>query len=229
MAREESLKPFRISEIIRAEIAELLPHTVLPTERQMAERFGVSRVSVQKALEILMEGGEIYRRQGAGTFVAPPRTTSQMQVRSFSEEIEMRGMIASTKVLDVSIVKAGTLELISEPAYRIERLRLGNSEPISWEVSYVACDVAPGIESLDLTGSLYTVLEREYQQEVLSIDEQISPLVATKDIARTLNIPVGGALFQVDRNGFNSRGEPIEVSQSIRRGDKWDLRYSIHK
>ena len=229
MAREESLKPYRISEIIRAEIAGLSPHSVIPTERQMADRFGVSRVTIQKALEILEEGAVIYRRHGAGSFVAPPRNAAPLQLLSFSEEMALRGMTPTTKVLDVSVVKPGTVSEFDVPAYRVERLRFGNQVPVSWEISYVSCDVAPGLEKADLTGSLYALLEREYQQEILSIDERINPVVANSDISKKLKIPVGSATLQVSRNGFNSRGEAIELSQSIRRGDKWDVRYLLHK
>ena len=229
MAHEESLKPFRISEIIKAEITDLDPHTSIPTERQMAERFGVSRVSIQKALSILVENGIVYRRHGAGTFVAPPRNTQQLQLLSFSEEMELRGMRPATTVLDVSVVKNTEIYEMDSPAYRIERLRFGDQDPVAWEVSFISCAIAPGLEKADLTGSLYSLLEREYRQEVSSIDEHIIPFVADKEVSERLSVPVGSATLKVNRNGFNSRGEVIELSHSVRRGDKWELRYSLHK
>ena len=101
MAKEEFLKPVRISELIRADLSELPVHEVIPTERQMAEHFGVSRVTIQKALHILEDEGTIYRRRGAGTFVAPRRNTVHHSLRSFSEELELRGIRSQIKVIDV--------------------------------------------------------------------------------------------------------------------------------
>ena len=77
MAKEEFLKPFRLAEILRLEVVELEEHQPIPTERQLAERFGVSRVSVRQALSLLNKDGVIYTVHGSGSFAAPPRSTKQ--------------------------------------------------------------------------------------------------------------------------------------------------------
>ena len=182
MAKEEYLKPVRISELIRADLAELPIHEVIPTERQMAEHFGVSRVTIQNALRILEEEGTIYRRRGAGTFVAPRRNTVHHSLRSFSEELEIRGIRSRTKVVDVTLVhdpKAieSSWADLSEPSFRIERIRYKESTPLSWEVSFVKEKFAPGLDKRNLAGSLYKLLSDSYGQTIESADEEISSLM----------------------------------------------------
>lgn len=147
MAKEEFLKPVRISELIRSDLSQLLVHEVIPTERQMAEHFGVSRVTIQKALKILEEEGTIYRRRGAGTFVAPPRNTVHHSLRSFSEELALRGIQSQTKVVDLRLIdNPRTYDTqwasLNEPSFRIERIRYQKTIPISWEISYVKAKFA---------------------------------------------------------------------------------------
>ena len=234
MAKEEFLKPFRIAEIIKSEILYLSPHDVIPTERQMAERFGVSRVTIQKALEILEANAIIYRRRVAGSFVSPPRNSRQLQLRSFSEEMALRGVQISTKVLNVDSSRAsqGTIEpwaTISKPAYRIERLRSVSSTPLALETTYISYRVAPGIENLDLTGSLYKLLEDDFSIEIASADERVSPVLSDKKTSKLLRIEVGTPVLEVIRTGFSDHGDLIESTKSIRRGDKFDLQFTVRR
>lgn len=234
MAKEEFLKPFRIAEIIKTEISEWLPHEVIPTERQMAERFGVSRVTIQKALDILELDAIIYRRRGAGSFVAPPRTARNLELRSFSEEMALRGIKVRSEVLGIDHLRSNQKSkdywvALSNPAYRIERLRFSDNTPLALETSYISLSAAPGIDKLDLSGSLYKVLEEDYAIEIASADEHISPILPDKRTSKILKIAQGVPVLEVIRTGFNSRGELIESTKSIRRSDKFDLQFTVRR
>lgn len=233
MAKEEFLKPYRIAEIIRSELSEYPTHTALPTERQMAEHFGVSRVTVQKALSLLEREGRIYRRQGSGSFVAPLRQTRYLKLRSFSEEMELRGISLRTEVIGFEKkIYQKNIEpwaLVRKPAYRIERLRVGNKMPLSWEITYIAQSIAPDLEKSDLSKSLYQILESDYKVEIASADEIINPILTNDISSDKLGMPEGIPVLEIVRNGFDPRGELIETTKSIRRSDQFDLRFTVSR
>ena len=116
---------------------------------------------------------------------------------------------------------------ISQPTFRIERLRFGNKQPMSWEVSYIAQSKAPNLTKKDLSGSLYQVLKDKFDQEIVSADEQVSPVLIDKALSSKLETATGKPAFELVRHSFNNRGEQVELSRTIRRGDLWDLRYTV--
>jgi GntR family transcriptional regulator len=234
LAKEEFLKPVRISELIRADLSELAIHEVIPTERQMAEHFGVSRVTIQKALKILERSGFIYRRQGSGTFVAPARDTHHHSLRSFCEELTLRGVKHKTKVLDVRLIDSSELidaswARINEPSYRIERVRTDKKVAISWEVSYVKARFAPGLDKKSLSESLYTILSDNYGQVVESADEEISSLLIEDELSRKLSVLAGTPAIQIQRRAFNKRGDCLEIARAIRPSGREFLKYSVRR
>ncbi|MBM3656410.1 MAG: GntR family transcriptional regulator [Actinobacteria bacterium] len=234
LAKEESLKPVRISELIRADLSELAIHEVIPTERQMAEHFGVSRVTIRNALEILEHAGLVYRRQGSGTFVAPHRDTHHHRLRSFSEELALREIEYETSVIDVRLIENPELTdsswaKIDEPSYRIERVRANKKVALSWEVSYVKARFAPGLDKERLSGSLYKLLSDNYGQVVESADEEISSLLIEEDISRKLSVSAGTPAIEIKRRAFNKRGDCLELARAIRPNGQEFLKYSIRR
>ena len=233
MAREEVRKQFRLAELMRPEIGELEAHQPIPGERQLAERFGVSRVTIRQALSLLQDDGTIYTVHGSGSFVAPARVTIQMKLLSFTDEMLQRGLVPSTKVISVDILEPEDERAImdsvvlTEPAFRIERLRLGNGEPMSLEISYIEQSRAPTLLDGDLTQSLYKILEEQFGHEVVSADEHLSPVVLNTEQASLLKAEVGSPALAIHRIGYDMRGREIESSIAIRRGDRWDFRYTV--
>ncbi len=232
MAKEEVRKQFRLADLLRAEISELSTHDPIPGERALAERFGTSRVTIRQALALLQDDGVIYTVHGAGSFVAPPRVVKQMKLLSFTEEMKQKGLKSSTQLLSAVLVEdddSATDEfvVISEPAFRIERLRYGNSEPLSYEITYINQSVAPNLLKHDLSKSLYFILQSVYSQEVTSADEHLTPIVVDDELSKIMLVPVGTAAIKIQRTGYNIRGEEVERSISIRQGSRWDFKYSI--
>jgi len=232
VAKEEVRKQFRLADLLRSEIAQLNIHDPIPGERALAERFGTSRVTIRQALALLQDDGVIYTVHGAGSFVAPARLTKQMKLLSFTQEMKQRGLKVSTKLISVALIEddekvTDDFIVLSEPAYRIERLRIGDNEPLSFEISYINQSTAPGLLEDDLTKSLYFILESKYGQEVYSADEHLTPVIVDKYIAKLMKIPAGSAAIRIQRTGYNIRGEEVERSISIRQGNRWDFKYSI--
>jgi GntR family transcriptional regulator len=232
MAKEEVRKQFRLADLLRTEISELAVHDPIPGERALAERFGTSRVTIRQALALLQDDGLIYTVHGSGSFVAPPRVVKQMRLHSFTAEMKQKGLKPTTKLISAKLINddesvIDDFVVLSEPAYRIERLRLGNLEPLSLEIAYINQSVAPNLLEEDLTKSLYHILESKYGQEVFSADEHLTPIVIDQDLAKIMKIPAGSAAIRIQRTGYNVRGEEVERSISIRQGNRWDFKYSI--
>jgi GntR family transcriptional regulator len=232
MAKEEVRKQFRLADLLRTEISELAVHDPIPGERALAERFGTSRVTIRQALALLQDDGLIYTVHGSGSFVAPPRVVKQMRLHSFTAEMKQKGLKPTTKLISAKLINddesvIDDFVVLSEPAYRIERLRLGNLEPLSLEIAYINQSVAPNLLEEDLTKSLYHILESKYGQEVFSADEHLTPIVIDQNLAKIMKIPAGSPAIKIQRTGYNVRGEEIERSISIRQGNRWDFKYSI--
>ncbi|KGA16905.1 hypothetical protein GM50_13130 [freshwater metagenome] len=232
MAKEEVRKQFRLADLLRSEIADLATHEPIPGERALAERFGTSRVTIRQALALLQDDGLIYTVHGAGSFVAPPRVIKQMKLLSFTQEMKVKGLKASTQVISSALIEddehaTDDFIVVSEPAYRIERLRFGDLEPLSFEITYINQTIAPNLIDCDLTNSLYHILETEYGQEVISADEHLIPIFVEERIAKLMKISPGSAAIRIQRTGYNIRGEEVERSISIRQATRWDFKYSI--
>ena len=232
LAKEEVRKQFRLADLLRSEISDLAVHEPIPGERALAERFGTSRVTIRLALALLQDDGLIYTVHGAGSFVAPPRVIKQMKLLSFTQEMKIKGLKPSTKVISSQLIEddehaTDDFIVVGEPAYRIERLRFGDLEPLSFEITYVNQSIAPNLTDRDLTKSLYHILETEYGQEVYSADEHLVPIIIDTRIAKFMKIADGSAAIRIQRTGYNIRGEEVERSISIRQATRWDFKYSI--
>lgn len=234
MAKEEVLKHFRLADLLREEISHLDPHEPIPGERALAERYGTSRVTIRQALALLQDDGQIYTVHGAGSFVAPPRVLRQMKLSAFTDEMKARGINASTRVISARLIERDSeatddFIVISEPSYRIERLRLAENEPLSWEISYIRQSIAPGLIEKDLTTSLYKILAFHYDQTITSADEHLTPFILNKEESALLKVDAGSPALRIQRTGYNLRGEEVERSIAVRQGSRWDFKYSIRK
>jgi len=232
MAKEEVRKHFRLAELLREEIQDLPPHEPFPGERALAERYGTSRVTIRQALALLQDDGQIYTVHGAGSFVAPTRAVKQMKLMSFTDEMKQRGFKAVTQLLSATLINPeddinDEFIVVSEPSYRIERLRLARDEPLSLEITYITENNAPGLLQEDLTKSLYKILSFKYGQEITSADEHLTPIVLGDTEAKLLKVPKGTAALRIQRTGYNVRGEEVERSLAIRQGSRWDFKYSV--
>lgn len=156
-----------------------------------------------------------------------------MKLLSFTEEMLNRGLVPSTKVLSAQLLETDDERAIedsvvlAETAYRIQRLRLGGSEPMALEVCYIDASLAPELLKRDLTASLYKILELDFGHEIISADEHLSPVILNEEQAKLLNMKAGVPAFACHRIAYDMRGRVIESSISIRPGERWDYRYSV--
>lgn len=223
----------RIRERMLAEVAELPPDTRLPDERELAERFEVSRATVRQALAALASEARIYSVRGRGTFVASPHIAKGLRLHSFSEDMRDRGLRPSTRLLlaEEAIADdevASMLELEpGAPVVHLDRLRLADGFPMCLESIWLPAGMVPGILREDLTGSLYTLLADRFRIEIGRADERIEAVVVDGDARELLAMPDPSAALVVARRSFDRRGRTAEYGRSVYRADRYSFDVSI--
>lgn len=224
----------QLREQLRAAATGLAPDSVMPSEKELVETLGVSRATARRAIADLIYEGVLYTRQGRGTFVATPRVQAQLErPAGFTETMLALGRKPSTEVLDVSRVRvpshvAAALELPgTADVYVVERLRILDGEPCMLERAHLPAALAPGLDRHDLSGSLYELLEREYDLVAAGGEEVMVAVNAERDSARRLNVPLAAALLVTARTTVDTRGVRFEQTYREARGDLCSFRVSL--
>jgi GntR family transcriptional regulator len=218
----------QVTAAIREAIANrsLKPNDALPPERELADLFGVSRITIRKAISGLVNEGVLETRHGSGTFVHSKVEKNFAQLTSFSEEMESRGMKPSSVWLNRSVGKVGPEEVLTlrvspgTAVYRLKRIRLADDDPMSIESTTVLASCLPSVESIE--HSLYAALFKTGNRPVRAL-QRLSALLLNEDQAGMLGAKAGDAGLLVERVGFNKAGIAIEFSQSYYRGDIYDF------
>jgi GntR family transcriptional regulator len=221
-------------EVLRAalarELKEMAVNDALPSERDLMSAYGVSRMTVRKALDQLVDDGLIYRVQGSGTYVAPPETiTKSLRLTSFSEDIRARHMVPGSRLLSSETTRADVAQALSlvpgTPVLHLERLRTADGSPMCLENVWLPADLASDLAA-GVGDSLYqTLLERGVQPH--SADQHIRATVVAEREADLLGVPAYSPALLVTRVTFERGGKPIERAVSLYRADRYDFRMTV--
>ena len=201
----------------------------IPSEQVLCDTYGVSRVTVRKAMLDLVQEGLLVRRQGKGTFVADARLQRDLQhVTSFSDACAVTGRSASTRVIELKREMARPEDVerlhVAETAEVIElcRLRLCDDEPVMLEYNRFPASYA-FLEREALTGSLYDLLRSHGLIPSRAIHD-ISLGHATPAVSRQLATASGEALLLLDETVFDQQDQPLHTSRQWIRGDRFTFR-----
>lgn len=224
------------SESLKTELRKLIrqkkAHKALPSERQLAEDFKVSRMTLRLVLGELQREGLIYRRRGKGTFTSEERVSKRMGLTSFTEDMKQKGLVAQTKVINAEVVTP-PLQLLEAwgievpRVFRVTRLRLGGTTPMCLEDAYLNIEAAPDLLAHDLSQSIYALFAEKYGRPIVTATHAVQAISLDQDTARMLKVSEGTPALQFIQVGFDSANRPVEYCISIKRSDKFDLRYSV--
>jgi GntR family transcriptional regulator len=206
----------------------------LPPERELAERLGVARETLRRALQDLQGSGQLDRRQGAGTFVSGHAWLKPLQLHSFSEDMRERGLVPSSQILSTRVLRADAkvaLRLKIVPgslAIEVRRLRLASGEPMALEQAFLAKDRLPGFDPAVLaTQSLYELLARQHGIHVRNAAQEITATVLAEDEAALLDVAPFSPALMVERQVFSTDGEVVEYGKSIYRADRYRFEVNV--
>lgn len=198
----------------------------LPPERDLAEELNVSRITVRKAIDGLVDEGLLIRKQGSGTFVTNRVEKNFAKLTSFSEDMRARGRKPRSVWLDRAagtVTPGESLTLRSSPGtpvYRFSRIRYADDAPMAIEYATVLADCLPSVEAVET--SLYEALERTGNRPVRAL-QRLRAVLLTAEQAQLLKAQEKDAGLLVERVGFLKDGRAVEFSQSFYRGDIYDF------
>lgn len=224
-----------VREELLQHMSGLTPDAPLPQERELAERYDVSRSTVRQALKSLADEGRIYSVRGRGTFVASQRISKDSRLTSFTEDMQARGLRPGTRLLHVeqgaaSPEAAERLELEpGSPVLHLERLRLADGFPMCFEDIWLPAHLYPGLIHQDLERPLYGIFAASYNMRIDRAEQKISAQILHGRTADLLNVPHGSAALLVVRRGFDEKGRIAEYGRSYYRADRYDFELSVSR
>jgi GntR family transcriptional regulator len=204
----------------------------LPPERELSERFGVSRMTLRQSLASLERRGLVIRMRGrtGGTFVAQPKFEMHVnRLAGLTQQLGSQGRRATTRVLRARESWAGDRAAaalgIASGTFVIEvvRLRLSNEEPFAVEWSAFPAGLLPGLLKEPMDGSLYELLETKYGLAPVRTVERLESVVAADREAAILGTVDGAPLLLVERTAYADGDVAVEYARDLFRGDRTSI------
>ncbi len=214
-------------------LAELPQGEKLPGERSLAEDFGVCRMTMRRAIEDLILDGRLVRQPRSGTYIRRPIISSEMRLKSFTDELESRGIVASTEVIAFKKIKANKevahhLKIRDQEAvFAATRLRLGDGIPIALEKLWISCRVIPVVTENDLRNSMYEFFERTYDVRILSAKSSISACKPKARESGLLKLTVETPCLLVKMTDFDQKLKPVMMAECLYRSDLYELNLDL--
>lgn len=210
----------------------LPPGSRLDNEIELAEQLSVSRPTLRKAIERLVEQGLVVRRRGIGTIVMPRRVQRPIALSSLYEDLTASGQEPSTKLLSLERESASphvaSVLGIAEgaPVTAIERLRFAGGEPLALMHNYLPAGILPEPADVLETMGLYQLL-RSNGHVIQLANQTIGARQATARESRLLEVGRGATVLTMQRTAFDSNGRPIEHGSHCYSAERYSFEMSL--
>ncbi len=205
---------------------EIVAGEALPSERDLCAIMSASRVTVRKAIALLIEEGLLSRKQGSGTFVTPRIQAPGSFLSSFSEDAKARGEATETiwmmRVIAIATDDEARILGLSVGASvaRLSRVRMAGGEPLAIENAVVPADMLPPINALG--NSLYQALDERGNRPVTG-QQKIRAALAGPTEASLLSIPENSEILRIERLTRRADGRAVELTRSAYRGERYEF------
>jgi GntR family transcriptional regulator len=225
------VKRAEVRERLRELIDSLPPGGIMPSERQLSERFGVSRPTLRAAIDDLTRDDLLTRSHGRGTFTKHRKITQELTSVTTGNfnvppaEGEWRSRVEEFRVEPAGARLGHRMQLSpSAELLYVARVRVVDDAPMAIEKIRLPAAMLPGIEPADFeTGSLYQLLRLRYEVVATDAVQTIEPTVTDQHEADLLTVPVYAPALLFERTTRDAVGRVIEYTRSIYRGDRYRI------
>jgi GntR family transcriptional regulator len=216
--------------------AELPVDAPMPSERDLCQRYALSRMTVRQAVDHLVAEGRLYRVPGKGTFVSRPKIDMPLRLASsFTAEMRSRGLVPGSvdlghRTMPATVHIARGLHLQAGAyVHVLERLRTADGTPMALERCHIPATLAPGLLDIRLAGqSLYTILEKTYGIVFDAGEQTVEAGIADLGDADLLGLPPGSAVLLLRRRSYQG-GVCAELTESTYRADRYQLHTALER
>lgn len=229
----------QIKEILRDRILDgtYQAHEQMPSESDLMETFGVSRITVRQALGDLQKEGLIFKIHGKGTYVSKPKAFQNVgQLQGFGEAMARMGYETFSRLVSLKQLPAGAAVAPKlgvpeeEQIVELRRVRYLNRAPISLDVSYVPKSIGERLAKEDLAHrDVFLILENDYGLSLGEAQLQIEAMLADTYLARQLQVEEGAPVLRIERLTYTTDGKPIDFEYLYYRGDAFQYRMRIER
>jgi len=230
---------FQLKEILKEKIetGELKPGDLLPSERELKEKYQISRPTIRQALNELVNEGLVYREKGKGTYVAKPKINYGFiqKFTTFYDDMKEKGFNTKTRVIKLE-VKSGRKALAkklnieaNDKIIIINRLRFVKGEPIVSVMNHIPYKLCPQLVEEDLKDkSLYRIMADKFDIVPYRAQITLEPIVAEEFDSELLDINVGAPMQLMQNITYTRDGTVMDYFESRFRGDKGKVNVELH-
>lgn len=206
----------------------LIPGSRLPTEDSLIAEFGVSRNIIRTTIQNLVQRGLVEIQRGGGRFITRPKITQELtELTSFVEDMQAAGQNATATVRDHRIVAASeaVAQKLSIPVgtivIRIQRVRLADGMPLSFDETYLPKEIGEKVIEDDLENEpIFSLLETKYRIPLVEAEYRLESVLADAEVAEALQIRLRQPVFLIERTSFTEGHRPVDHEKLHYRGDQ---------
>lgn len=206
----------------------------LPSERELAEYHNISRMTVKKAVDILVNNDYLIRKQGRGTFVSNYKESYSISpLLSFTKEMEKKDLDYKSKILDFSkitdqkIAKKFNFKTKTQ-FFKIERLRLIKNKPFLLENTYLSTKRFANLKKEDLkNNSLFKLIKNKYNIKLNNAEAEIEAVILNNLVAKKMKVKEGMLGLYFEQISKDENDEVIEFTSAYYRNDNYKFKFKF--
>lgn len=227
---KDQAKYLQVKQTIEDQIKLLPANTPIPSERELADDLSISRMTIRKAIEMLVTEGKVYRIPNKGTYKADKRINTDVStLLGFTADIKARGMTPKTKIVDFKKVLADEkisqkLEIkIDDEVYKIVRIRIADDKIMTLENTYMPTYLFPDLTRNHVKGSLYGYIEQECNYHISTAIKEIEAKLPSKQVANLLEIEITQPVIYIELTSLLIDGKVFEYSESYQNARNYKM------